>query len=127
MKKFLISANGKSLTASQWEKLSGIPAQNIRARLHLGWDPGKAVTEPLQQSGRKLTTADFIIRAKKVHGSRYRYSRSVYKTNKLPVIITCLTHGNFQQLPIHHWAGHGCPECGKRKRPQLDSVSVTGS
>lgn len=59
--------------------------------------------------------AEFLKRAKKVHGNTYDYSKVVLnKTIKDPVVITCLTHGEFLQSPYHHTARkQGCPKCGK--------------
>jgi hypothetical protein len=123
-RKILISAFGKALSVPGWAKKYGVPERNIRARLHLGWEAERAVSEPVGQSGKRLTTAEFIIRSKKVHGGRYRYSRTVYRSNKRKTTITCLVHGDFQQLPIHHMAGHGCPACG---RVHQEPSPVTGS
>jgi hypothetical protein len=118
-----LTAFGKTKTIPAWSAVFGVPEQNIRARLHLGWEPEKAIKTPVGQAGKRLTTAEFIIRSKKVHGSKYRYGKTVYRRNKERVIITCLTHGDFAQLPIHHMAGHGCPACGRQRRQE----PVTGS
>jgi hypothetical protein len=40
-----IEANGKRRTVGHWERLSGLP---VRGRLKLGWDPVRAVTEPVR-------------------------------------------------------------------------------
>ena len=38
---------------------------------------------------RKLTTEEFIAKAKAVHGDKYIYDKSVYVNSKKKVIITC--------------------------------------
>ncbi len=43
----------------------------------------------------KLTTEEFIAKAKAVHGDKYDYSKVDYKGNKDPVIIICPKHGEF--------------------------------
>ena len=47
----------------------------------------------------KLTTEEFITRAKVVHGDGYDYSKVEYVGTKSPVIIICKEHGEFQQTP----------------------------
>lgn len=54
---------------------------------------------------------DFINDAKKIHGSKYDYSKIVYKGNKTKICIICPKHGEFWQTPNVHLLGHGCPKC----------------
>jgi hypothetical protein len=61
------------------------------------------------------TQEDFIKRAKEIHGNRYGYEKTVYKTLETPVIITCTEHGDFTQTPISHLHGNGCPHCHRSK------------
>ena len=60
---------------------------------------------------KKLTTEEFIKRAKKVHGDKYDYSKVEYKNNKTPVTIICPEHGEFKQAPSNHLNGNGCKKC----------------
>ena len=62
---------------------------------------------------RALTTAEFIEKARAVHGGRYEYGRTEYVNNKRKVIITCPEHGDFEQPPKDHVRGQGCPSCGR--------------
>jgi len=67
--------------------------------------------------GKKLTTADFIERARAVHGDRYDYSKTTYVNQKTRVVIVCAVHGAFLQLPQEHYAaGSGCRVCANKKR-----------
>src|SRR5208282_455845 len=59
----------------------------------------------------RSTTAEFIVKARKVHGKRYNYGKVDYKSGHTKVIITCTQHGDFQQEPGHHLTGQGCPAC----------------
>lgn len=59
----------------------------------------------------RFTKKDFIIKAKKVHGNKYDYSKVIYKQNKQPVIIICKLHGEFEQIPHNHTQGSGCTKC----------------
>jgi very-short-patch-repair endonuclease len=63
-------------------------------------------------SGKRLTTADFIRRATKVHGDRFDYTNTVYTKMLNKVTILCHEHGEYQQLPQAHLNGLvGCNEC----------------
>lgn len=62
---------------------------------------------------RKLTTVEFITKAKLKHGDTYDYSRVNYANNITAVIIICSTHGDFLQKPMDHLSGCGCPICGR--------------
>ena len=67
----------------------------------------------------KLTTEEFIKRAREVHGDRYDYSKVEYVNNQTKVCIICKEHGEFWQAPYTHLNGHGCPKCaykGDRQR-----------
>lgn len=49
----------------------------------------------MNNSTRKLTTKEFIEKAKLIHGTRYDYSKVNYINNKTPVNIICKEHGEF--------------------------------
>lgn len=62
----------------------------------------------------RKSTAEFITKAKRVHGDRYDYSKVVYSTAKTKIIITCWEHGDFEQTPDTHINKHcGCRYCAK--------------
>jgi very-short-patch-repair endonuclease len=63
----------------------------------------------------RITTEDFIERAKKVHGDKYDYSKVEYKGAKTKVCIICPIHGEFWQTPQLHLNGSGCWKCGFEK------------
>lgn len=65
---------------------------------------------------KKLTTKDFIEKAKKVHGDKYDYSKVNYERSTIKVCIICPEHGEFQQSPNAHLRGQGCPKCPRKKR-----------
>lgn len=60
---------------------------------------------------RKLTTEEFIEKAKKLHRGKYDYSQAEYINAKTKVCIVCPEHGEFWQAPDKHLHGHGCPMC----------------
>ncbi len=61
---------------------------------------------------RKLTTEEFIEKAKLIHGDKYDYSKFVYIDSCTKGIIICLTHSEFKQGPNSHLRGNGCKQCG---------------
>lgn len=60
---------------------------------------------------RKLTTEEFIQRAKEIHGNKYDYSKVEYKNSDTRVCIICPAHGEFWQRPSRHLCGGGCSQC----------------
>ncbi len=54
----------------------------------------------------KLTTEEFINKARDVHGDRYDYSKVEYVNSKAKVCIVCPEHGEFWQAPYTHLNGH---------------------
>ena len=63
----------------------------------------------------KLTTEDFIKKARSIHGDKYDYSKVNYINCDTKVCIICPIHGEFWQIPSSHLNGNGCPICGKLK------------
>lgn len=62
---------------------------------------------------KKVTTEEFIERARAVHGDRYDYSLVEYVNNSTKVKIICKKHGAFEQRPANHMIRDGCPKCGR--------------
>lgn len=68
---------------------------------------------------RKLTTEEFIEKAKTIHGDKYDYSLVEYKTNQDKVKIICKNCGRiFEQKPNNHLQDKGCLNCGQLKSHQ---------
>lgn len=67
---------------------------------------------------RKLTTEEFITKAKDAHGDRYDYSKVKYKTSNHKVAIICHKHGKFEQVASYHIGKYknGCPKCAVENR-----------
>ena len=57
------------------------------------------------------TTEEWIKRAKKVHGEKYRYDKVEYTFSNKKILITCPIHGDFWQEATSHLSGVGCPKC----------------
>ena len=60
----------------------------------------------------RLSTEQFIEKAKKVHGNLYDYSQVKYVNNSTKVTINCPIHGEFEQSASSHMKGVGCKTCG---------------
>ena len=71
----------------------------------------------------KLTTDDFIEKAKKVHGDKYDYSKVEYVNNYSKVCIICPKHGEFWQTPNGHlYNFQGCPNCKKSRMEEYTKL-----
>ena len=80
---------------------------------------------------KKLTTEEFIERAKKVHGNKYDYSKIEYDGNKKKVCIIChekdkygKEQGEFWQRPNDHLSGYGCPHCGNNFKKSNKIIKI---
>lgn len=68
---------------------------------------------------RKMGNAKFLQKAKQIHGEKYSYEKTDYVHSEKKVCITCPVHGDFEQLPLNHLNGHGCPQCAIQKNSAL--------
>jgi hypothetical protein len=65
---------------------------------------------------KKITTAQFIVKAQVVHGvGTYGYDAVDYQCAVGKVIIACYIHGPFLQTPNSHLNGSGCASCGRQR------------
>ena len=72
---------------------------------------------------KKLTTDEFIEKAKKVHGDKYDYSEVEYINTSTKVKIICPIHGPFWQSPNKHLNKRGCKQCFlDRKRNSIEDI-----
>jgi very-short-patch-repair endonuclease len=68
---------------------------------------------------KKLSTEEFIEKARAIHGNKYDYSKTIYKNAHTKVCIICPIHGEFWQIAADHInAKCGCPAC---KESHLES------
>lgn len=80
-------------------------------------------------SGRGLTTHEYILKAKELHGNKYDYSLIDYKGSFKKIRLICPTHGEFEQSSDKHIKGHGCLLCKESKgekqiRIFLDKLNI---
>ena len=70
---------------------------------------------------KKSNTIDFINKSIAIHGNKYDYSLVYYKNANTTVKIKCNIHNEiFEQTPMKHLLGRGCPICGKSIRLTKD-------
>jgi len=74
---------------------------------------------------KRQTIQEFVEKAQLLHGSKYDYSKVIYKDSTTEVIIGCPLHGPYLITPKRHIAirhsrseskPQGCPKCGEEKR-----------
>ena len=71
----------------------------------------KCAVKKIWDTRGRITTKEWIEKAKKVHGDKYDYSKVEYKRNDIKVSIICPEHGEFMQTPAKHLHGQECPQC----------------
>ena len=65
---------------------------------------------------KKLTTEQFIEKAKSIHGNKYDYSSVEYKNIRTDVKIFCKkSQKYFYQLPANHLKKNGCKDCSSEE------------
>jgi hypothetical protein len=70
---------------------------------------------------KKVSTEDFVCRARLVHGDKYDYSKVEYKRWDVKVCIVCKKCGHeFWQRPNDHLCGKGCPFCAGKIKITFD-------
>lgn len=74
---------------------------------------------------KKLTTEEFIQKAKQIHGNKYDYSKTQYINIHEDVCIICYKHGEFWQRADNHICKrYGCPKCKTEKVGNLKRKSL---
>lgn len=64
-----------------------------------------------------LSTQDIILRAIKLHGDKYDYSKTIHTGRDNYITIICPKHGTFEQMVDNHiYHGHGCTPCGRSSK-----------
>ena len=65
------------------------------------------------------TTEQFITEASGIHRDLYNYDHVIYVNAATPVKIICKEHGEFEQSPVSHLTGCGCPKCKLKNQTKL--------
>ena len=72
---------------------------------------------------KRLTTEEFISKAKQIHSDKYDYSKVEYADAYTKICIICPIHGEFWQVPHNHLCGKGCNKCAHK---YVNSLKVQG-
>jgi hypothetical protein len=73
---------------------------------------------------KKLTTEEFVKKARAEHGDLYYYGNVKYVNSATKVDITCLAcDDDFPQRPDNHLVGKGCPTCAIHKRVEANTMT----
>lgn len=73
-------------------------------------------------AGKRLVNAslisfdEFLTRALKVHGKKYKYPLSEEFKVSDKILIECPSHGTFEQIGSQHLAGKGCSNCANEQK-----------
>jgi hypothetical protein len=78
----------------------------------------------------RISFANFLKRARQLHGDRYEYDRAEFTGMKNKITIVCKKHGPFTQTPDDHTQNRGCPSCAVRdsapEREIADALRAAG-
>ena len=66
-----------------------------------------------------LTKEKILNQFEKVHGKKYDYSLVEYSGTSSKVKIICREHDIFEQVPMSHKRGIGCPQCKTNKKEEF--------
>jgi hypothetical protein len=66
--------------------------------------------EIILEMPKALTQSQFLEKARKKHGDKFNYSKTVYKNSSTPIIVTCPIHGDLELLPTAH-LNYDCKKC----------------
>ena len=64
-------------------------------------------------NNKRLTTEEFVAKAKSIHGDKFDYSEVVYKNDSTPIMLTCNFCGNRWETTPNKHLRYGCPECAR--------------
>jgi hypothetical protein len=86
---------------------------SVQANNHIRGNGCKKCSQEEVGFNKRLSSEDWIKRAKEVHGVRFDYSDTKYIHNRERLKIYCREHRiSFEQLPDNHINGvGGCPKC----------------
>lgn len=73
-----------------------------------------------EAQSRTWTTERFIEEARKVHGDRYDYSKTIYTRSSEKLCIICKEHGEFWMAAANHLGGQNCTKCSKHYVPTTE-------
>jgi very-short-patch-repair endonuclease len=66
--------------------------------------------EIILEMPKALTQSQFLEKARKKHGDKFDYSKTLYKNSSTPIVVTCPIHGDLEILPTAH-LNYDCKKC----------------
>lgn len=87
--------------------------ENVKFNIFINKINSYLFCKEIHMGAKNSNTKEFILKAEKVHGDRYDYSKVNYVKSSLKIVIICKLHGEFLQTPANHLRGNGCPICSK--------------
>lgn len=72
-------------------------------------------------------TAEFILKAREVHGWKYDYSKVNFIDMNTKIIVICPKHGEFEVIPSVHLNGSICEKCSREKRRKPVNAFIVDS
>lgn len=91
--------------------IHGIFVQEANSHLK-GSGCSKCATESRAKLLAAKAKSEFVSRSQEIHNNKYSYELVNYVNATTKVKITCPVHGEYEQRPNDHLAGHGCAKCG---------------
>jgi len=67
----------------------------------------------------------FVLQANTIHHNKYEYNHVKYVNTHTKIPIFCSIHGTFDQTPLNHLQGAGCPNCAKIQKAQFSVGGFT--
>lgn len=93
---------------------------DVSPKSHLNGVNCKSCAYEQNAINRTWDTETFILKAKEVHGDKYRYEKSVVSKATVKCTVTCPKHGDFTLQPTTHVLGTGCKKCaGERLKREF--------
>jgi hypothetical protein len=114
-----ITANGETMSRAAWSRRSGISEAVIASRINkLGWDPARAVTEPVKErlveaNGESMTAADWF---RKTGVPASAILRRIDKLGWDPALAV--------STPVRHCRSHGARNATSEVEDHLDTEPV---
>jgi len=71
---------------------------------------------PVCKNNKKLTSKEYIEKAKLIHGDKYNYSDLIYVNASTKLTIICKNNHKFKMRPHDHLNGFGCAICSGNKK-----------
>ena len=97
----------------------------VKAHHHISNGIGCPECAKINMGPTRMTTEEFITKARLLHRDAYDYSKVEYVISSQKVEIICPKHGSFWMSPNKHLIGECCPKCSETSGERLISRILT--